>query len=264
MVKRMIQSTALVTALCAFLSVSALAQKPKMFSGTRQAGAPAVGTEEPCILNPCLLYAGDFDNNGPNPNGLWNGNNTTFGITGTVYVPFTVPKDYKGAQGKTDWNVEGLFMNEQMSDLTGAGYSATSADWSIVQGVALNGVPTSNKVKTICSGTSTTPTLTATGRIAYGFDPEYTIMVTGIACPILEAGTYWMTLVPTTEDLAYLSDVEDDTPANAQGPGTEPVDQSFFYAPNFGVNSFELTAPTACATTGCDLFSAGVVGTAVH
>ena len=46
-------------------------------------------------------------------------------------------------------------MNEQMVDLTGAGYSATSADWSIVQGVALNGVPTSNKVKTICSGTST-------------------------------------------------------------------------------------------------------------
>ena len=65
-------------------------------------------------------------------------------------------------------------------------------------------------------------------------------MVTGIACPILEAGTYWMTLVPTSEDLAYLSDVEDDTPANAQGPGTEPVDQSLFLcSEHFGVNSFE-------------------------
>ena len=84
MVKRIVWSTALVAALCAFLSVSALAQKPKVFNGKLQAGAPAVGTEEPCILNPCLLYAGDFDNNGPNPNGLWNGNNTTFGITGTA------------------------------------------------------------------------------------------------------------------------------------------------------------------------------------
>jgi hypothetical protein len=262
MVKRIVW-TALVAALCAVFSLSAAAQKPKVFNGRIQAGTLAVGTEEPCIVNTCLMYAGDFDNNGPNPNGLWNGNNTTYGIVGTVYVPFTIPKSYKGAKGKTDWNVTGLFVNEQMSDLTGGGYTATSADWSIVQGVAANGVPGSNKVKTICSGTGI-PTLTATGRIAYGYDPEYTIMVTGIACPILEAGTYWMTLVPTTEDLAYLSDVEDDTPANLQGPGTEPVDQSFFYSPQFGVYSFEPAAPNACGTDGCDRFSVGVIGTATN
>lgn len=263
MIERAIWSTALVAALCALFSLPAAAQKPRVFTGKIQAGAPAVGAEEPCIVNTCLLYAGDFDNNGPNPNGLWNGNNTTFGISGTVYVPFTIPKNWKGASGKTDWNVTGLFLNEQMLDLTGGGYTATSADWSIVQGVAASGVPTSNKVKTICSGTAI-PTLTATGRIAFGFYPEYTIMVTGIACPILEAGTYWMTLVPTTEDEAFLSDVEDDTPVNAQGPGIEPVDQSFFYAPNFGINSFEPAASGACGYTGCDRFSAGVMGNATH
>jgi hypothetical protein len=263
MKKEKIWSTALAVALCAFLSLPAMAQKAHVFNGKFQAGAAATGTEEPCIVNTCVFYAGDFDNNGPNPNGLWNGNNTTYGITGTVYVPFTVPKNYKGASGKTDWNVQGLFVNEQMYDLTGAGYFATSADWSIVQGVAANGVPTSSKVKTICSGTAV-PTLIPTGRIAYGVYPEYTILVTGIGCPILEAGTYWMTLVPTTEDLAYLSDVEDDTPPNAEGPGTEPVDDSFFYAPNFGVYSFEPAAPNACGTAGCDRFSAGVIGTAVH
>jgi hypothetical protein len=262
MVKRIVW-TALVAALCAFFSLSAAAQKPKVFNGRIQAGAATVGTEEPCIVNTCLMYAGDFDGNGPNPDGLWNGNNTTYGEVGTVYVPFTIPKSYKGAKGKTDWNVTGLFVNEQMYDLTGGGYTATSADWSIVQGVAANGVPSSNKVKTICSGTGI-PTLTATGRIAFGFYPEYTIMVTGIACPILEAGTYWMTLVPTTEDLAYLSDVEDDTPANLQGPGTEPVDQSFFYSPQFGVYSFEPAAPNACGTDGCDRFSVGVIGTATN
>jgi hypothetical protein len=263
MKKEKIWSTALAVALCAFLSLPAMAQRAKVFNGKFQAGAAATGTEEPCIVNTCLFYAGDFDNNGPNPNGLWNGNNTTFGLTGTVYVPFTIPKDYKGASGKTDWNVQGLFVNEQMYDLTGAGYSATSADWSIVQGVVANGIPTSSKVKTICSGTAV-PTLIPTGRIAYGVYPEYTILVTGIGCPILEAGTYWMTLVPTTEDEAYLSDVEDDTPPNAEGPGTEPVDDSFFYAPQFGVYSFEPAAPNACATDGCDRFSAGVIGTAVH
>ena len=263
MVKGMIWSTALAAALCAFLSLPAMAQKPRIFIGTHQTAAAATGTEEPCILNTCLFYAGDFDVNGPNPNALWNGNNTTFVEVGTVYIPFTIPKDYKGASGKTDWNVQGLFVNELMLDLTGAGFSASSADWSIVQGVAANGVPTSNKVKTICSGTGV-PTLTPTGRTLFGVYTEYTIMVTGIGCPILEAGTYWMTLVPTTEDIAYLSDVEDDTPANAEGPGTEPVDQSFFYSPQLGAYSFEPAAPNACGTLGCDRFSAGVIGTATH
>jgi hypothetical protein len=72
-----------------------------------------------------------------------------------------------------------------------------------------------------------------------------------------------MTALPTTLDLAYLSDVEDNTPPNAQGPGTEPIDLSYFYAPGFGVSSFQLTT-TSCGSIGCDAFSAGVVGTAIH
>ena len=262
MTRKMFWSIALVTLLVACLSLSAVAQKPQVYRGIAQAGAPAVGTEEPCIANPCLMYAGDFDPNGPNPNGLFNGNVTTVGITAAVYVPFTVPKKYKGAKGKTDWNVQGLFMNEQMYDLTGAGYTASSADWAIIQGAASGGNPSGGQVKTICSGTGT-PSLTATGRIAFGFYIEYTILVTGISCPVLENGEYWMTLVPTTPDLAYLSDVEDNSPTNIQGPGTEPVDQSFFVSPLFGFPTFTDTT-SVCGNIGCDAFSVGVVGTATH
>lgn len=263
MVRRVLFSTALVAALVACLSLSAAAQKPQVYHGIAQTGPLApVGTEEPCIANPCVFYAGDFDPAGPNPNGLWNSNNTGLGIYGATYVPFTIPKRYKGAKGKTDWNVQGLFMNEQMYDLFGTGLAVSSVDWAILQGVSANGNPGSGSVKTLCSGTGT-PTLTPTGRIAFGFYIEETILLTGVSCPILEAGTYWMGFVPTTTNLAYLSDVEDSSPANIEGPGSEPADLSYFYAPSFGFSSFTLTT-TVCGNIGCDAFSTGVVGTATH
>lgn len=260
MLKRMLGLTALVVALAMFLPVSSSAQQ--VYVGLAQDGAPAVGTEEPCIANNCVMYAGDFDPNGPNPNGLWNNHNTLFGITGVVYVPVFVPKKFKGAKGRTDWNVQGLFTNQQMLDITGGGLFVSSVAWSIVQGVAAGGNPTKNSVTTICSGVGT-PSLTPTGRIAFGIYKEETILVTGVSCPIIETGQYWMTVVPTTENLAYLSDVEDVTPTNAEGPGSEPVDQSFFYSPSFGFSTFTDTT-TVCGTIGCDSFSVGVVGVSTH
>jgi hypothetical protein len=254
--------TVLLTATIAMFCLPIAAQGQQIYLGVAQSGSLQVGTEEPCILNSCLLYAGDFDPNGQNPNGLWNANSTTFGIVGTVYVPFTVPKKFKGAKGKTDWNVQGLFMNEQMVDV-GLGTSVSSVSWSIVQGVNAGGNPFGGQVKTICSGTGM-PTVTPTGRFAFG-SPEETILITGINCPILEAGSYWMTLVPTTPGIAFLSDVEDNTPANAEGPGSEPADLSFFFSPSFGFNSFtDTSSASVCGGIGCDSFSVGVVGTAVH
>jgi hypothetical protein len=261
MANKMLGSTALVAAALMIFCLSGSAQGQQVYLGVAQAGVPPTGTEEPCILNHCLLYAGDFNPNGQNPNGLWNGTNTFFGITGTVYIPISIPKKFKGAKGKTDWNVQGLFVNEQMEDI-GFGISVSSATWSIVQGVADGGNPGGGQVKTICSGTAV-PTLTPTGRIAFGFLVEETILVTGINCPILETGSYWMTLVPTTTAVAFLSDVEDNSPANIQGPGTEPVDLSFFVSPFFGFPNFSNT-PAVCGNIGCDSFSAGVIGTAVH
>jgi hypothetical protein len=218
-----------------------------------------VGTEEPCILNQCLLYTGDFDPAGQNPNGLWNNSSEAFGITGAVYVPFNVPKKFKGAKGKTDWNIQGFFTNQQMFTPV-----AVSVSWAIVTGVASGGNPNGGATKTVCSGTGT-PTVTPTGRFAFGLS-EQTILLTGANCSAgtLEAGAYWLTFVPTVADLAYLSDVEDNTPTNAEGPGSTTVDDSFFVSADFGFPSFTPTAPNVCGGIGCDAFSFGVIGTAVH
>lgn len=258
--KKVFAPTALIAALTMMFCLSPAVQAQQIYMGIAQDGAAAVGTEEPCILNSCLLYAGDFNFNGQNPNALWNNNSLAFGISGTVYVPFTIPKKFKGAKGKTDWNVQGLFMNELMGDV-GLGIRVDSVSWSIVQGVASGGNPSGGQVKTICSGTAT-PTLTPTGRSGFGLVEE-TILITGISCPILENGSYWMTMLPTTHGLAFLSDVEDNSPANAQGPGSEPADQAFFISPFFGFTSFSDTA-TVCGNIGCDSFSVGVIGSAVH
>ena len=259
MTKKVVGCSVLFIALSVMFCLVVPAQGQQVYKGLAQAGALPVGTEEPCILNPCLLYTGDFDPNGQNPNGLWNNVSEAFGITGAVYVEFNVPKKFKGAKGKTDWNIQGFFTNQQM--LTPEAFSVS---WAIVTGVAANTNPNSSSVKTICSGTGT-PTLNPTGRVAFGL-PEQTILLTGASCSAgtLEAGSYWLTFLPTVADLAYLSDVEDNTPTNAEGPGSATVDDSFFVAPDFGFSTFTPTAPTVCGGIGCDLFSFGIIGTAVH
>lgn len=261
MVKRVFGSSVLV-ALFTVVFFSGMAQGQQRYMGLAQPGGPPVGTEEPCIFNSCLMFAGDFNAAGQNPNGLWNGTNTLFNITGTVYIPVFIPKKFKGAKGKTDWNVQGLFVNTLAEDL-GLGTGVSSVSWSIVQGAAEGGNPGGGQVKTICSGTGT-PSVTPTGRSGFGL-PEVTILITGISCPILETGNYWFTLVPTSPAIMFLSDVEDNSPANIQGPGTEPVDSSFFVSSFFGFPNFSNTTDAAvCGGIGCDSFSAGVVGTAVH
>ena len=261
MVKKLFGLASVVVALLLFAGVL---QAQQVHMGVAQAGVPPVGTEEPCILNPCLMYAGDFDINGQNPNGLWNGNNTVFNILGTVYIPITVPKKFKGAKGKTDWQIGGLFVNELVEDL-GLGTSIGPATWSIVTGnVAEGGNPNNGQVKTVCSGTAA-PTVTPTGRSGFGL-PEVTVMVTGISCPTnLENGSYWMTLVASSPAVLFVSDVEDNSPTNIQGPGSEPADLSFFVSIPFGFPNFANTTDTAvCGNIGCDSFSAGVIGVAVH
>ena len=276
--RKVLCSTALFAVLALIFTVRAYTQgqnvPPKAITVTAQDGVdyPA-NPEYPCDVNHCLFYAGDFDPKGPNPNGLWNGVDNFFGfftIDGTVWVPFEVPKKFKGAKGKTDWNVTGLFVNNQGLPASIYGPpSATQATWSIVQGVAAGGSPSS--VTVICSGTSPV-TIKPTGRFFLGFYEEYNYLVNGISgCPILERGIYWMTVVAQAPhpsagfEYNYLSDVEDSTPTNFIGPGSEPVDMSFFTSTFFGFPTFtDTTSASVCGTVGCDRFSVGVIGTATH
>lgn len=278
MTRKVLCFAALLAAVVLIFGVRAYTQShnppPKALTVTAQDGVdyPA-NPEPPCDTNHCLFYSGDFDPKGPNPNGLWNGVDNFFGfftIDGTVWAEFVVPKKFKGAKGKTDWNVTGLFVNNQ--GLPSAIYgppSATEATWSIVQGVSEGGSPSS--VTVICSGTSPV-TIKPTGRTAFGFYEEYSYLVNNITgCPILERGVYWMTVVaqapnpPAGFEYNYLSDVEDSTPANYIGPGTEDADNSFFTSTFFGFNTFaNTTDASVCGTVGCDKFSVGVIGTAIH
>jgi len=243
------------------------------------------GGTPPSYCNPCLFYGGDFDSNGPEPNGLYNGNTSS---SAAVYVPFTV------AKGSKAWTVSGLFANIEYypsSAVFGAGNGpyATDALWSISTGVAAGDLPGVPPESVICSGTDTyadngASELTFTGRVAFGAYGEYTTTVQVNGCPELtgpKSGspsgvtTYWITVVPECVgscspigfELSYLSDAEDGG-ASGRAPETwgssEPWDQSFFLAPDFGFVFFTPAGGPggACGGIGCDRFSAGVIGTA--
>src|ERR1700693_4511105 len=65
----------------------------------------------PSYCKPCLFYAGDFDSNASDANGLANEVDAIVSTGAAVYAPFIVPK------GKT-WTVTGLFTNNFMSSNT--------------------------------------------------------------------------------------------------------------------------------------------------
>jgi len=212
----------------------------------------------------CLFYGGDFLLDPLYPPFLPNGlaNESTLLVSGTPYgaatwVPFTVPA------GQT-WDVTGLFTNNQASyGVLDQGTPPTSvAYWSINEGVFAGSAGT-----VVDSGTSPA-TSTATGRAAFGLT-EFTVQVTGLSVT-LTSGSYWMSVVPICTNTAnpycggvfFLSDVEyiNTTPTNAFGP-PEPVDASFFDSPYFGLTFDPTNGPLgACAGSGCDAFSAGVLG----
>jgi hypothetical protein len=231
------------------------------------ATAPAATTSGKCG-NPvakCLFYGGDFLYNPLYPPFLPNGlaNENTLFVPGdpygaAVWIPFTVPT------GQT-WNVKGLFTNNMSSYgvLDQGTLPNAVAYWSINEEV-FAGSPG----VVVDSGTSPA-TSTATGRAAFGLT-EFTVQVSGLSVT-LTAGTYWLTVVPICTNSAnpycdgvfFVSDVEylNTTPTNAYGPAGL-LDQSFFDSSLFGVTFEPTNGPVgACGGSGCDAFSAGVLGT---
>jgi hypothetical protein len=212
----------------------------------------------------CLFYGGDFRFDALYPAALPNAlaNETTVLVPGTPYgaatwAPFTVPK------GET-WEVTGLFTNNlSLYGVLDQGAEPLSvAYWSINEGLFAG-----NGGTVIDSGTSPA-TCIPTGRAAFD-QTEFTVQVTGLSVT-LTPGSYWMAVVPICTNTAdpyctgvfFESDVEylNTTPTNAFGPA-EAVDAGFFDSPYFGL-SFDPSNGSlgACAGSGCDAFSAGVLG----
>jgi hypothetical protein len=270
MTSKTLMSTALVAALITFFSLAASAQNkptPKATIGQQGLVKGTGGNHVvppgyvPAYCSPCLFYGGDGDPNNANADGLWDNNSADFGIDAQVYSPFSVAK-VKGCGGKCAWGVTGMFANIEM--YPNPPIAPTDAAWAIYSGLVAGGTPASST--TVCSGTDSSPVLTDTGRLYFGFYEEYTVAVSASGCPSIKstkAGTeYWEQVTPEfgatgTFQLAYESNVPDTPAPNALG--TEPVDQSYFYGPAFGVSSFTNTTSQGPFHT----FSAGVEGTLV-
>jgi hypothetical protein len=232
-------------------------------------GSPGSGKDHTCG-NPageCLFYGGDFNTNpllSPFlPNGLANENDLVDSGTpyaAAVWVPFTVP------EGR-GWQVTALFSNNLASygvlDQT-PNTPVSAAFYSINSGVS------AGNPGTVIDAGIAAATSTPTGRSDFGLT-EYTIQVS-VPSFELAPGTYWMAVVPLCTNTAnaqcdgvfYLSDVEYvNVLPDGVGPA-EPVDDSFFDSPLFGISFGPAYGPTgACGGEGCDSFSAGVIGTEI-
>jgi hypothetical protein len=239
MVKKVFVVVALVACFC--LLASAQKPSPKMTLGQQGLSRP---TGENVMLNgpvtgacanaDCIFYGGDGNPSDPNADGLWVNNSAYFGISGSTYSPFVWSKA-KRCGGKCAWEVDGLFANDEYYPNPP---TVDSADWAILSGVATGGTPAT--ATTVCSGTGATATLTATGNVYFGFYVEYATSVPVAGCRIKAKkgpATFWEAITVNTSvyQLAY----ESNSPQNANAIGTaEPVDDSFFYGPAFGISTF--------------------------
>jgi len=207
----------------------------------------ALPVSSPHSCHSCLFYGGDFDANNPGANAVMDGQ--TPAGDGEVYVPFVVPQGQR-------WNVRGLMVNV----LATASVAPRQAYWEIRQGVS--------------SGNGGTLVASGTGPAAFG--PQFDCGDAAFYCAAVEvngievhlaSGRYWLLLEPQCTDANkcsgvsyYAADVEDNPPPHHYGP-LEPWDASFFSSDTFG-DSFAPTwgASGVCEGTGCDRFSAGVMG----
>ena len=163
-----------------------------------------------------LFYAGDFDPNNPNANGLANENDGI--VSGSPYGAATF-QNFIVPTGQ-NWTVHGLFSNDLMS------VTASTAYWEIRSGVSQG-----NGGTLIASGTGT-DIMTPTGRSGFGFT-EFNNLVTGLDVQ-LSSGMYWMTVVPLAPGQGGRSFNSNTFGLNSVGQGT--ADQEFFNSSFFGAN----------------------------
>jgi len=204
----------------------------------------------PAYCKPCLFYAGDFDSNASDANGLANEFDVTISSGAAVYAPFVATK------GKT-WTVTGLFTNNFLS--AGVLDPATSP-YEIRKGIPKAG---GTGGKLVCHGKKKS-TATATGRSDFGFN-EYTVAVKGITKCTLTGGTkYWESVIPfctasgdSNCTNGYRGFETNDDGAQANHVGVEPANNSFFNSVFFGA-----TWSPSSNFQSSSRFSDGVVGTA--
>ena len=210
---------------------------------------PHVAPGAPSYCKPCLFYAGDFDSNASDANGLANENDliVSGGNTGT-YAPFVVPK------GKT-WTVTKLFSSEFLS---AAVLDPAKTPYEVRKGIPVAG---GTGGKLVCHGTvKGSPVVT--GLNGFGFN-VYAVTVKAAKCS-LKGGKYWMSVIAQCTNAndsscqnSYRGFTTNDDGAMAHHFGPkEPANNSFFNSVFFGA----VWAPSS-GFQSSSRFTEGVVGT---
>jgi len=204
----------------------------------------------PIYCKPCLFYAGDFDSNASDANGLANEFDVIVSTGAATYAPFVVPK------GKT-WTVTGLFTNNFLVNY--------ALDPAIIPFEIRKGIPAAGgKGGTLVCHGRKHATLTNAGICGDCSIQIYATKVEHIKGCSLHPGKYWMSVIPyctnpnnggcTNGYRGFLSN-DDGAMAHRFGP-LEPANDSFFNSVYFGAH----WDPTSKYQTSVR-FSVGVEGT---
>jgi hypothetical protein len=255
-VKKMIFAAALVAALIPFavaqdnnrlpqasldrevdVRVPAVPGTPAVLGNPRHV-APA----PPTYCKPCLFYAGDFDSNASDANGLANEVDVIVSSGAAVYAPFIV---------KGTWKVSGLFTDNFASLST---LDPATSPYEVRKGIPAAG---GSGGKLVCHGKSKS-TNTDTGLNDFGYE-VYATKVHVAKCT-LKAGKYWESVVPYctgSECGSYRAfEANDDGAMNHKFGTAEPANNSFFNSVYFGA-----TFQPSSQQQSSSRFSDGVIGT---
>jgi len=202
----------------------------------------------PGYCKPCLFYAGDFDSNASDANGLANEFDIIISSGAAVYAPFKVPK------GKT-WTVTGLFTDNFESSAT---LDPATSPYEVRKGIPAAG---GSGGKLVCHGKAKS-TNTDTHLNDFGFE-VYATKVKVKGCTLKGGVKYWESVIPyctNPNDSActnnYRGFEANDDGAMAHHVGNEPANNSFFNSVFFGAT----WAPSS-GFQSSSRFSDGVIGT---
>jgi hypothetical protein len=203
----------------------------------------------PKYCKPCLMYAGDFDSNASDANGLANEIDVIINTGAATYAPFIVPA------GKT-WTVTGLLTDDFLSAQV---LDPKTSPYEVRKGIPAAG---GTGGKLVCHGTKAATAIT-TGLQDFGFF-VYAVRVRKVANCMLKAGKYWETVIPQCTNSndssctnGYRGFVTNDDGARAHQVGkTEPANNSFFNSVFFGATWQPSTLQQSSAR-----FTIGVEGT---
>ncbi len=230
--KKMIFAAALIAALIPFAAAADRAPQASLDRevDVRVPAVPAV-LGNPRIVNdaapkyckPCLFYAGDFDSNASDANGLANELDVIVSTGAEVWVPF-VPT--------AAWKVTEIFSDNFAS-------LATLTPATSPYGIR-SGITSGSGGKVVCSGTAKAKN-TDTGLNDFGYE-IYATQVAVKKCTLKKATAkkpYWENVYPQCTNTSTCSDYraftanDDGAQKNKVGP-KEPANDSFFNSVFFG------------------------------